>query len=83
MAEGTFMLFAFVTTKVAGDANVVIEKLFEFEKIAEIYGITGEIDLLLKLKCTDFEELKDLLNKIRQVPGVLMVNSHVVFQKYR
>jgi len=77
------MLFAFVTTKVAGDANVVIEKLFEFEKIAEIYGITGEIDLLLKLKCTDFEELKNLLNKIRQVPGVFMVNSHVVFQKYR
>jgi Lrp/AsnC family leucine-responsive transcriptional regulator len=57
----SFIVFLFVKTK----PNAVLDS-FNDPHIKEVFGITGEHDLLLKLKFKDIEEFNDFLLKFRK-----------------
>ena len=48
-----------------GTTQYINDKMINNEKVKEIFGITGEYDLLLKLKFRDVEEFNDFLIKFR------------------
>jgi len=54
---------------VAGRSSEVAERLAEVSDIQEIHEITGDADLLLKIRVADHRELTDLLREIGQHEG--------------
>ena len=58
-----FIVFMMVK---GGTTEYINDKMINNEKVKEIFGITGEYDLLLKLKFRDVEEFNDFLIKFRR-----------------
>ncbi len=60
-----FIVFMFVSTEEDLD-----QKVFRDEHIKEVFGITGEYDLLFKLKFKDVEEFNSYILDFRKKTGV-------------
>lgn len=56
-----FIVFMFIATE-----KEIDNKVFNNKHIKEVFGITGEYDLLLKLKFKDVEEFNDFIIKFRK-----------------
>jgi len=54
----------------AGRSSEVAERLVEVTPIQEIHEVTGDADLLLKVRIADRQEMTDLLRDIGQYEGV-------------
>lgn len=54
----------------AGRSSEVAERLVEVTPIQEIHEVTGDADLLLKVRIADRQEMTDLLREIGQYEGV-------------
>lgn len=54
----------------AGRSSEVAERLAEVTPIQEIHEVTGDADLLLKVRIADRQEMTDLLRDIGQYEGV-------------
>ncbi|HLD88992.1 MAG TPA: Lrp/AsnC family transcriptional regulator [Candidatus Nanoarchaeia archaeon] len=66
-AEENFIAFVLVKTK----PSVILErKIFAVKNIKEVFGITGEYDLLLKAKFKDIEEFNSFLLRLRKEQGI-------------
>ena len=59
----SFIVFMLIK---GGTTQYINEKIINNEHVKEIFGITGEYDLLLKLKFKDVEEFNDFLIKFRR-----------------
>jgi DNA-binding Lrp family transcriptional regulator len=57
-----FIVFMLVKTK----PSAVLDKLVNNKHIREFFGVTGEYDLLLKLKFKDVEDFNDFVIKFRK-----------------
>jgi Lrp/AsnC family leucine-responsive transcriptional regulator len=61
--DENFIVFILVKTK----PNVILDnKIIQNKHVKEIFGLTGEHDLLLKLKFKDIEEFNDFVIKFRK-----------------
>jgi DNA-binding Lrp family transcriptional regulator len=56
-----FVVFMFISTE-----NIINENAFNCSEIKEVYGITGEYDLLIKMKFKDVENFNDFILKFRE-----------------
>lgn len=65
LAEENFIVFMFVATE--GD---IPNKVFDDKPVKEVFGITGEYDLLLKLKFKDVEEFNRYVLEFRKKTGI-------------
>ncbi|MEA2037675.1 MAG: Lrp/AsnC family transcriptional regulator [Nanoarchaeota archaeon] len=61
MGEG-FIVFMMVKTK----PSALLDKLINNKHVKEFFGVTGEYDLLLKLKFKDVAEFNDFIIKFRK-----------------
>jgi len=61
VGEG-FIVFMLIKTKPAA----MLDRLVNDKHVREFFGITGEYDLLLKLKFKDVEEFNDFIIKFRK-----------------
>ena len=48
----------------------VLERIKEIEEVEEIYGVTGEYDLLLRIKVNDMKTFSERLGLIGSLRGV-------------
>ncbi|MBS1267278.1 MAG: putative HTH-type transcriptional regulator [Candidatus Woesearchaeota archaeon] len=46
------------------------DSIFNNEIVKEVFGITGEYDLVMKLKCRNIEAFNKFIHKFRQLRGV-------------
>ena len=70
-----FIVFMLVKTK----PNVILEnKVIHNEHVKEVFGLTGEYDLLLKLKFKDIEEFNDFIIKFRKEQQIETTMTMVV-----
>ena len=61
--ERNFIVFMFVKTK---PSVLLDQKITNNEHVSEVFGITGEYDLLLKLKFKDVDEFNDFIIRFRK-----------------
>ena len=61
--EENFIIFMLIK---GGTTQYINEKIINNEHVKEIFGITGEYDLLLKLKFKDVEDFNDFLIRFRK-----------------
>jgi DNA-binding Lrp family transcriptional regulator len=61
--EENFIVFMLIK---GGTTQYINDKMINNEKVREIFGITGEYDLLLKLKFKDIGEFNKFLIKFRK-----------------
>ena len=63
--EENFIVFVLIKT------NTEIKKdLFDKYNVKEVFGVTGQYDLILKLKFKDVENFNDFILDLRKVPGI-------------
>lgn len=55
---------------IAGRSSEVAERLVEMTPIQEIHELTGDTDLLLKVRVSDRKELTEILREIGQYEGI-------------
>ncbi len=60
-ADENFIVFMFITT-----SSDLPKSFFDNTHIKEAFGVTGEYDILLKLKFSDIEEFNDYLIHLRK-----------------
>jgi len=71
------LAYTLISTK-PGEERKIAEKIANYDEITEIYGISGEYDLLIKSRVESIERLNEILmNRVRPLPGVL--RTHTIF----
>jgi len=73
VGEG-FIVFMLIKTKPAA----VLDKIVNNKHVKEFFGVTGEYDLLLKLKFRDVEEFNDFVIKFRKEQSIQTTLTMVV-----
>ncbi len=73
VGEG-FIVFMLIKTK----PSAMLDKLVDNKHVKEFFGITGEYDLLLKLKFRDVDEFNDFIIKFRKTPSIQTTLTMVV-----
>ncbi|WP_096390463.1 Lrp/AsnC family transcriptional regulator [Halopenitus persicus] len=68
---------------IAGRSSEVAERLVEVTAIQEIHELTGDADLLLKVRVADRKELTELLRKIGQYDGVEDTSTDVALRSVK
>ena len=62
----------------------VKEELSKLEEVSEVYSVSGEYDILIKVWVRDIEELNKLMNtKIRSVDGVEDLTEMIVMERVK
>jgi DNA-binding Lrp family transcriptional regulator len=73
MGEG-FIVFMLIKTKPAA----ILDNIINNKHVREFFGVTGEYDLLLKLKFLDVEEFNDFVIKFRKEQSIQTTLTMVV-----
>jgi len=68
-----FIAFLLITTK-----KNIPAAFFDDKHVKEVFGITGEYDLIIKLKFKDVEEFNDYIINLRKVPAIEKTLTMVV-----
>lgn len=71
--DENFIVFMYLTTK-----EDLAASFFHNKHIKEAFGVTGEYDLLLKLKFKDIVEFNDFVIKLRKNRSIVKTITHVV-----
>ncbi len=70
-----------VDTKNADD---IAEKLSEFENVEDLFLVTGDVDLILKARFSDYSHMKSfLVNELSNLEGIDNVKSMMIITTYK
>jgi len=58
----------------------ILDLLSSMEEITEVYLVTGDFDLIVKLVVEDIKEFTQVIEKIRQFKGVVDTRSAIVIK---
>ncbi|MFX0168490.1 MAG: Lrp/AsnC family transcriptional regulator [Candidatus Hodarchaeota archaeon] len=61
----------------------VAKKLQDIENIVDVYTVTGEFDLVLRIICKDIQCFEGIIEKVRNQPYIEKTRSFVVLNKIR
>ena len=62
----------------------VKEELSKLKEVSEVYSVSGEYDILIKVWVRDIEELNQLMNtKIRSIEGVEDLTEMIVMERVK
>ena len=79
--EMTAIIIIQTETEKHGAAKIALSKL---EEVSEVYSVSGEYDLLIKLWAHDMEELNQVINsKIRSIDGVDDLTEMIVMERVK
>jgi hypothetical protein len=75
---------AFIMVKVGpGFSREMTKDVLEIEGIAELFELTGDIDMLIRVQATDVEDLSRIVFKIREVSGVRETDTRMIISAQR
>ncbi|AKE89507.1 MULTISPECIES: Lrp/AsnC family transcriptional regulator [Rhodococcus] len=77
-----YPLAAFVATRVDQHRlDSVVAALAQIPEVTEVYGMTGQTDLSVKVVARDAEDLYRLAGQILEIPGVERTNMALVMRE--
>ncbi|ANZ25772.1 AsnC family transcriptional regulator [Rhodococcus sp. WB1] len=77
-----YPLAAFVATRVDQHRlDAVVAALAQIPEVTEVYGMTGQTDLSVKVVARDAEDLYRLAGQILEIPGVERTNMALVMRE--
>jgi DNA-binding Lrp family transcriptional regulator len=62
--------------------EVVVERFEQVEETCCIHYVTGDLDMILLVRCTDNDHAARVLDRIRTIKGVERVDSNMVLKAY-
>lgn len=72
-------LVAIITLKVSGrNVDDVVNKLVAFDNVKDVFTITGEGNVMLRIIVNDANELQEFIDKITKVEGTSIASTQVV-----
>jgi len=79
------MITAFVLVKVEkGKIQEVASNLGAFEEVKEVFSITGEYDLLVRVQVKEYENMSDIVTeKFQKIDGLLHTRTMMAFKTYK
>jgi DNA-binding Lrp family transcriptional regulator len=67
-----------------GSAPEIAKKLSVTRDIAEVYTTVGEYDIIAKIRTTNMDTLKNIVEKnLRMTRGIHEIRTSVVFDSYK
>lgn len=78
------MLTAFVMIHAEPDKIAeVAQAIANLPHVAEVYSVTGDIDIIAVVRLSDYEELAQVVPEaLSRVPGVLRTNTVLAFRRF-
>jgi Lrp/AsnC family transcriptional regulator for asnA, asnC and gidA len=77
-------IMALIGVKIGGEIGpVAASKLINFSEVTDIYTVTGEFDLILKVICNDIRHLESVIEKIRALDFTNETRSFVVLNRFK
>lgn len=61
----------------------VVSRIVKMDSIKEVYGVTGEYDLLIKLQAKSIKEFSELLGTIGSMAGVAKTYTMLVVDRIK
>jgi len=74
---------AFVLLRAKGDHRILMKSLARERRVARIYNITGDNDILIEVSSKNIGELNDVLNRIRLTKDVISATSYIALVRYK
>jgi len=79
-----FGLVALVGIKTGAELYIrVAEELSTTDGLVEVYGTTGQFDLMVKIRITSLDRLNEILNKLRSIKGVDDIFPIMVLETFK
>lgn len=73
-------VFLSITATPGSDIGEIMARLWTVSEVEEVYLVTGDLDLLAKLRARDHNHLRALLmDKIWQIPGIQGTSTQISF----
>ena len=78
------MVTAIVFIRTDVDAvNAVAETIAAIDGVAEVYSVTGDLDLVAMVRVRDLDDVSRVVTDgIGAVPGILATETHIAFRTY-
>ena len=78
------MITAIVTINCSVDSiPEVAQTIADIPGVVEVHSVTGDIDLIARVKVRDYEDVEDVVTAgIAKVPGVKSLTTHLAFRAY-
>jgi len=58
-----------------------MQKASAIEGVKEIYGVTGDVDLIVLVEVPGMEELNKVIYELRRINGVQGTDTHIVLTR--
>jgi DNA-binding Lrp family transcriptional regulator len=78
------MVTAIVFIRTDVDAvNNVAETIAAIDGVAEVYSVTGDLDLVAMVRVRDLDDVSRVVtDQVATVPGILATETHIAFRTY-
>jgi len=75
---------AFIMVKVGpGYSREMVKEILDVEGVEEIFELTGDIDMLVKVRATDIEDLSRTVFKIRETKGIVETDTRLIISSQK
>jgi len=75
---------AFIMVKVGpGYSREMVKEILDVEGVEELFELTGDIDMLVKVRATDIEDLSRTVFKIRETKGIVETDTRLIISSQK
>jgi Lrp/AsnC family leucine-responsive transcriptional regulator len=76
------MILAFVDVRASRPCSALVEPLTHIREIEEVHSVAGQLSLRVKLRASSTEHLLELIERLKQIPGVETTETTVVLKTH-
>jgi Lrp/AsnC family leucine-responsive transcriptional regulator len=75
-------VLALVGVRASRPCSELVETLTQFREIEECHSVAGRLSLVLKLRASSTEHLLDIIERLKQIPGIEDTETTVVLKTH-
>lgn len=75
-------VLAFVGVRASRPCSDLIEALDQMREIEECHSVAGQLSMILKLRAASTEHLLEIIERLKQIPGIESTETTVVLKTF-